>query len=237
MRVGRAAAAWALAFSVLSVGLGGAAMVGGGADVLFFAATWRFGWSSSIGVSALLGVPAMLVLMTGFVRANRMALATGAVVGIGSFLVTGHAATATPAGLMIPAVALHLVCAAYWLGALLPLFARAEQPDAPAVFARFSARAVYAVALVVLSGAAIAAVQLASFEALVTTDYGRLFMLKIALVSALMGLAAVNRFVLSPRLAEGAGAMRRSIAIELGLFALILAAAASLTTVPPPRTL
>ena len=237
MRIGKSAGGAALVLFILTAGLSGAAMVGGGADILFTAEAWRFGVGSSAGISALLGVPAMLVLLAGFARMNRVALAAGALVGIGSFLVTGHAATAAPVWLMSPAVALHLVCAAYWLGALAPLFAAADQPDARDMFARFSTRAGVALTLLVLSGVAIAVVQLGGIAALFTTDYGRLLTLKLALVAGLMGLAAVNRFILTPRLADGPRAMRWSIITEFVLFALILAVAASLTAVPPPRAL
>lgn len=233
-RLGARAALAAVAFHVLAVGLGGAALMGGG---FWSLEAWRFGLASSAGTSALIGAPAMLVLLTGLRRGHRVALVVGVVVGLASFLVTGHAATAAPPAVMVPVVAVHLACAAFWIGALAPLFSAADKAEATQVFRRFSARAVVAVALLVLSGVVISAVQLASFDALFATAYGKLLVVKLALVALLIALAAANRLILTPRLADGAEAMRRSLLTEFVLLTLVLAAAASLTAAPPPRVL
>jgi copper transport protein len=78
-------------------------------------------------------------------------------------------------------------------------------------------------------------------EALVTTDYGRLLLLKLGLVAGLLGLAALNRFRLTPALVRGdtgaAGRLGSSILAETGLVVAILLATAALGTTPPPRAL
>ncbi len=50
-----------------------------------------------------------------------------------------------------------------------------------------------AVGLLVLTGLALAVVQLESFAALIETRYGIILSIKIALVAVLLGLAALNR--------------------------------------------
>ena len=65
-------------------------------------------------------------------------------------------------------------------------------------------------------------------EALISTEYGRLFLVKMALATALLGLAALNRFRLTPALVRGdPGAASRlggSILGEIGLDAAAVAA-------------
>ena len=81
--------------------------------------------------------------------------------------------------------------------------------------------------------------------ALWTTLYGRLLLAKLALFAAMLGLAALNRFRLTPRfeasIATGdhggaLGAMRRSLAVETGCIVAILALVAWLGTLEPPAS-
>ncbi len=243
-RIGRVAAVAAAPTYVLAVGIGGAEMLDGEAGVIFTAAAWELGLASSLGLSAAIGVPAMAFLWLGFRRENAPVQGFGVALAILSFLVTGHAATAPPMWLLAPVVGVHLLCAAFWLGALPPLFMATHvlpTAEAGALLARFSKLAISAVVVLVLSGLAISAVQVTSPAALLTTDYGHRLLTKLGLVAMLIGLAAFNRGVLTPRLlrerAGGGGSMRWSIALEVALQALILAAAVSLTLVAPPRTL
>lgn len=104
--------------------------------MIFTPRAWSFGADSSIGVSAAIGIPAMLLLLAGFLRAHAAALGAGTGAAVISSLVTGHAALAEPVALSAPIVALHLDGAAFWLGALIPLRAAGDA----ALLARFAAR-------------------------------------------------------------------------------------------------
>jgi copper transport protein len=67
-----------------------------------------------------------------------------------------------------------------------------------------------------------------------------LLLLKVSLVALLLGLGAINRVVLTPRLAgrdEAAAQLRRTIGADLALAAGVVALTAGLGTVPPPRAL
>jgi copper transport protein len=104
---------------------------------------------------------------------------------------------------------------------------------------RFSAVAFPVVGILVFAGLALAVVQLESFGALATTRYGIILSIKLALVSALLGLAALNRFRLTPALArstQAAKPLARSIAVECVVAAILLLVAGWRFT-PPPRTL
>jgi putative copper export protein len=228
----------------LAVVFGGAEMITGGIEILRAPDTWAMGFDSTLGQSALAGGAAMAILLLGFRRGHRGLMSAGAALAVVSFLVTGHAATAAPIWLMSTMVAVHLACAAFWIGALYPL-ARAAAflpaADAGTLMAQFSRRAVWSVALLVASGAVITWVQLGHLTALVTTPYGGRLAVKLGLFAFLLALAAYNKLVLTPQLTakapRGTGPLRRIIGLEYALYLLILGAAASLSLTEPPRTL
>jgi copper transport protein len=155
---------------------------------------------------------------------------------------TGHAATAPPEALMRPAIFLHGLGVAFWIGALSPLAALLSRPSAATlpVLNRFSRAAVPVVAALALTGTALAVVQLEKVSALVETRYGIILSIKLALVLVLLALAALNRFRLTPALASDPNAariLRRSILVEcvaaLGIFAVV----AGWRFTPPPRSI
>lgn len=227
---------------VLSVGFGGAEIMAGSLEALWSLDTWMLAAGTSLGHSAALGVPAMLLLWFGYTWQLRPLLLIGALAGIVSFLLTGHAATANPEWLAAALVGIHLAGAAYWIGALYPLHRGLRDLDpasSAAAIAAFSYRAVAFVAAIVASGIAISWIQLATPPALVSTPYGYRLMTKVGLFAALLSLAAYNKLVLTPLIGGGtAGSfrrLRRLIVIEYALIILILGAAVSLTMVEPPR--
>jgi copper transport protein len=157
---------------------------------------------------------------------------------------TGHAPTAPPRWLSTPAVTLHVVMAAFWIGSLWPLLVTLRTlptVEAAAVVRRFSALAVGGVALLVAAGAVLSLLQIGRPAAVLETAYGRVWLAKMAMVSALLVLAAVNFRILTPTLdhggADAAARLRRSILAELVLVAGILLATAGFTLTPPPRAL
>ena len=233
------------AFSFLaSVGLGGSEMMAGGPETLWSPDTWSLAASTSLGHSAALGVPAMLILWGGHRWQLRPLWLSGALGGIASFLLTGHAATTTPTWLAATAVAVHLAGAAYWIGALYPLHKGLRDLDLvsnASVIAAFSYRAVVFVSAIVVSGIVISWIQLATPQALTSTAYGYRLIAKVGLFALLIALAAYNKLVLTPRIErrapDGARALRQVIRIEYALIVLILGAAVSLTLVEPPRAL
>ena len=177
-------------------------------------------------------------------RWRTAAAVGGAGLSIAGVACSGHVVTAPPRWVAAPAVALHMLAAALWIGAL-PLLRRAlvlpSRDAAAAAAARFSRAATLVVALLVVCGIVITIVQVQSLAAMTSTSYGRLLCLKLALVVALLIVAGRNRWRLTPRLAHGANggasALRRSISVELGIAACIVVVTASLGQTPPPRAL
>lgn len=157
----------------------------------------------------------------------------GALSLIGSFALIGHA-TAEPRGVAIFAVMAHTTTTALWGGGLLGLVVtmlarrRNQQPlRTGLVAARFSVLATVGVTLAALAGVALAVVRLEHIAELWTTAYGRVLLVKVAVVTVVSALGAYNHFVLVPSLRHdsshhGAAAhLRRIGLLELGLLLLV----------------
>ncbi len=241
--VGRRSSGLAAVLYVLAVGLVGADLLGVPGGILD-PRSWAFGMQTTLLSSAGFGVAAMGLLLWNFTtpgRLQRLTVVAGSALMVSSFLVTGHPVVTAPRWLGAPAYALHLLGAAFWLGALAPLrraIGVLPPNEAWAVVAAFSRRAVYAVAAIVLSGVVLGAMHVGSVAALTATSYGQRLMIKVALAAAVVGIAVYNKVVLTPALARGATEakprLRLSIAVELALLVLILGAAVALTLVPLP---
>lgn len=230
---------------ILSVGLHGLDVLDLPIRQIGDAAVWRAGGAGSFGDAATLSGIA-LVLALAALRWhgwNARLLSLGAVVGLGTaFAVSGHAATAEPRVLASGAVWVHGVSLAVWIGALVPLaIAVGSKGDsAPATLRRFSRAIPPAVVALLISGVALAAIELGRVDALWQSDYGRVLIGKLALVLGLLGLALWNRVRLTPRLLAGEAAavrtMRASIFAELMLVIAILGVVGLWRFTPPPRS-
>ena len=147
---------------------------------------------------------------------------------------------------------LHLVAAAAWVGALVPLalvLGVATDDGGPSALAvaraatlRFSTLGIASVGTVLATGIVNTFALAGSLAALFGTGYGRLLLVKIVLFLAMLAIAAVNRMRLTPRLIAGGVAagpalrqLRRNALIEAVLGALILFIVALLGTLPPGR--
>ena len=159
-----------------------------------------------------------------------------------SMTLVGHA---TSRGMLTGMLlALHLAGIGFWLAALLPLRRMCSDPmeggDAAhlaSLAEEFGRLALVLVAMLVVAGLCYAALLLGSVAALFTSPWGQVLLIKITLVSAILGLAAVNKFRLVPALhkeaALAASKLRRSIEMEMGLAALVFLATSFLTTSLP----
>ena len=98
----------------------------------------------------------------------------------------------------------------------------------------FGRRAVWIVPVLLIAGTLYATMLVGSVAALATTPYGQVLMVKVGLVSGLLGLAALNKFLLVPALRSGEAAassrLRRSIDWELAGVAAVLLATSLMTT-------
>ena len=162
---------------------------------------------------------------------------------------TSHgAATAGIRSMALFADYVHLLAAAFWIGALLhftlglPLVLHSLSPRqrltcTSAMLPRFSAVAALSVGVLVVTGAFSAWAQVTVIPAL-ATPYGLTLVAKIALVLPLLFLGALNFWWVRPRLARNDDAtpwLRRFLLGEALVAVLVLAAVAVLTSLEPAR--
>jgi copper resistance protein D len=176
-------------------------------------------------------------------RPSTALAAVGGACAAVSFAWVGHA-HATGSFWTVAAIALHLVSAAFWIGALGPLSILVREGDprrVGAAAARFGAAAVAAVGVLGVAGLFALSRFLGHASALWSSAYGLTMCVKLALVAGLLSLAAINKLRFTPRLLAGdLTAVRRlhaSIHAEMALAALILLTTAALTTLIGPPAL
>lgn len=159
---------------------------------------------------------------------------------------SGHASTAPPQWLARPMVAIHVLAAIAWIGALIPLFRllrpryRAGAISTLAPLSGFSRWITPVVVLLVLSGSTLAWLQLDHFSDFWRTEYGVVLLIKLVLVAVLLLVAASNRW----RYTDGALAgstrnqarLKRAIGFEITLAIIILAVVSVWRLTPPPRS-
>ncbi|MFD6300998.1 copper resistance protein CopC [Streptomyces sp. NPDC060235] len=126
-------------------------------------------------------------------------LVPGGLLALG-LAVTWAAAEHASAGIQVPVAmvssVLHLLAMAVWLGglaALLSALHRPAEPVAPAVVTRFSRLALVSVAVLAATGVYQSWRGLGSWDALTSTSYGRLLLVKVAAVALLLAGAAFSR--------------------------------------------
>ena len=168
----------------------------------------------------------------------------------------GHASSRADRTANVVIDGLHGLATAAWLGGLVGLAVlaipatRALGTDdrvrlGAGVVVRFSALALGAVGVLVVTGVYRALAELGSAADLVETAYGRALLVKLGLFAVMLGVGAYNRMVVHPRLERaalglaetdrGAGAaLRVSVRAELVLAAALMVSVAVLVSLPPP---
>ena len=159
----------------------------------------------------------------------------GVLLVLTSFIWTGHAQKVGPIAQAV--LSLHLVAIAFWLGSFLPLRRMCSSPESENLYKiaeRFGTHAIFYICLLLISGLIFAYILIGDLSLLLSTVYGNVFLMKITLVSALLGLGAVNKFRLVPLMklepSIGAQRLRKSIQIEMVIALLILSFSGFLTT-------
>ena len=218
-----------------------------GADILAAVVSdTRFGrlWVVRLtAIAAILAIPAVARPS----RPRDVALLILGAATAASLVGVGHGMAGT--GMLVPlhmvADVVHLLCAATWVGGLFFLGLVLHQTARGHVAAdvlrgvlrRFSRIGYGAVAVLLASGCVNALILLARPAALVSTDYGRVLLVKIALALLMVAIAVFNRFALTPPVMAAAKpsvvALWRSVMVEQGVGFLVLASVALLGTIHP----
>ncbi|MRX36678.1 copper resistance protein CopC [Aminobacter sp. MDW-2] len=233
-------AAFGIAGCGLSAGSQGLDALGAPMFRVLEADTWHAAMNTAFGPTIIIAVIVLAMALGSVLSIGLQArvLSLAALISVGIALSqSGHAASAEPRWLMRSMVFTHGVGIAYWTGALMPLglvLAR-RRPEAANALLRFSRTIPYLVAAILVSGIVMASVQLEQLAALVNTAYGRVLLVKLSLLTALFGLAILNRWKLT--VPPATRQLVRSIAAETLVVVLIFAVAAVWRFTPPPRTL
>lgn len=198
-----------------------------------------FVWDSPLGAAAIWRGAGELLVVALLIRGivGLSAGLIGALLIAVSYTFVGHS-LGDPRWLLASLLTLHLLAAAFWIGALLPLRHAVGQPEGARLLHRFGNVASLTVALLVVVGLIFAWLMTGSFSNLLSTAYGKTLLAKLGVVSGLMALAALNKWRFVPALASGTPAavphLRRSIQIEAIAVLLILLATATLTSITTP---
>ncbi len=172
---------------------------------------------------------------------------------LGAMAWGGHGAADPGAAGAVPTAAdvIHLLAAGTWLGALLCfvllLRGQGEAEAQHQALKRFATIGSAAVAAILASGLVNSwfLVGPHHLDGLISTAWGRLLLAKLALFALMLGLAAFNRWRLTPRLqaslahdpAAALAALRLSVGLESALGLAILALVSVLGVLAPPASL
>ncbi|MGH2658317.1 MAG: copper resistance CopC/CopD family protein [Actinomycetota bacterium] len=213
---------------------------GAGAD----GGSWVETVATPVGVASLLQLlmAAQALPLVRLRGARHWALAPLGL-GLAAAALRGHAASGR-VWWAVPANILHLGAAALWAGGLLHLILVARRlrgDEARHALAegarRYAGLALALVALVLASGAVVALSQIGTPSELVTTTYGRVLIVKLALVtSAVLFALAARRRALGRGHSFHAGLLRRLTAPEGVLVLAAIAVATVLANTTPPRS-
>lgn len=200
-------------------------------------------WESAVGDALMLrvwGYALLLIALVMHLRPRGYLKELLALVGIGllafSFAKAGHGVEQSLFFQWV--LALHIVLTAWWMGSLYPLWLicrRMEYASAHEVLERFGQLAVGAV-LVLFSCGLFLSYKLTGWNGLLSSEYGTLLLIKVALVGLILVFAAVHKFYLVPQLlvSKDSNQLKRSIMLEkLGGLS-ILAITTVITTLVGP---
>lgn len=190
--------------------------------------------------AAAAGSTALALRLKARRSASRIALTAAlalAGAATGAHVLTTHAASGRNADFQLLLQWMHVAAFATWIGglaALLVTLGSGANPQKGAAVRRFSKVAGYALAALIFSGGLRALDEVGAWSSLWHTLFGRLVLVKIALVGALAALGAYNRYRSVPVANVRISGLRRVGGVEIGLAALALVAAATLSSSLPP---
>jgi copper transport protein len=226
----------------------------------------RLGWSLAALTMGLIAVH-LSTDISNLIASQALAL-YGGLATAASFAIWGHSTELAPIWLSSVADVIHVSAAAVWFGGIVGLVLVLRRPiDQPVastarVVGRFSTTAAISVGFLAIAGLALSwNATGGSWEALISTTYGRLLIVKVAISGGILAIAGYNRSWLVPALvhgeavdadatgtanpAESAAALpdapawrrlRRTVAVEAIALVAVMGITSVLVNVTPART-
>ena len=214
-------------------------------------------WKARMAALLVAGLASVVAASRG-ARLGVVTVAAG--IALSTLAWTGHGAMGEGAlgWAHLTADLLHLLASGAWVGALLGLILLVTRPAArvDAAHLTLTHRALHGFGLVgaIVVGAIIVSglvnswmlVGIGNVADLGATLYGRLLIAKLVLFGAMLGLASLNRFRLTPAVersiaaadhGRALGSLRASLAVETACAFVILALVAWLGTLEPPASM
>lgn len=152
---------------------------------------------------------------------GRLLASAALILAASAFTFSGHCSVADPRWAAKTAIFLHSATLLFWTGSLLPLWQLSRTPLNLRPLNRFSRAIPLPFLIMIAAGGLLATVELPALTQLLSSPYGQILAIKIALVACLCMVAIYNRFWLTrPTLAGDPIArerLRRSIAVEFVL--------------------
>ena len=195
--------------------------------------------SSKVGQSILVlffGFLLVLLWISTFQNQRRILGILGFALILSSFSLYGHSTINGLSSQLL--IVLHLGAISFWVGSFLPLRystqGKIKEENLFQIAHQFGVYAVYYIGVLLITGLMLGTILVGDIEQLVTSDYGKAFLFKLFFATTLLGIGAVNKFRLVPRLKNNnfsyASKLRKSINLEISILFIILVISSLLTT-------
>ena len=216
-------------------------------ETIVFATGWGWAWLAQM-LACAVAVVAFAIAVRG-ARTGWLLGALAAIVLVVTPAATGHAIGSDEAVFAVPIDVVHVLAGSTWLGTLAVILivgigAAAKTPGTVPLGARvaamirvFSPMALICGATIVATGVAASLLHLEPLSALWTSWYGKVLIVKLAMVALLFAVGAWNWRRVKPSLGgdEGVKALRFSARVELSVAAAVLMVTAFLVALPLPE--
>lgn len=193
-----------------------------------------------LGDSTLAILAGAAVSVGGIWLGSRLTAALGAATLSFGFGLAGHAQGLADPGLAPIAVAVHVLIAGFWFAAPVSLYPAPTLEDSVLLsrLQRFSSIAVVAIPVLIALGGWLAWTLAGGPETLFGTTYGHLLLAKLAIGIVAMSLGALNKQVITGKVAAdpatGRKWLRVTLLCESALFAAAIIAVSAATTIGGP---
>ncbi len=183
---------------------------------------------------------AVVGLSAYFIRTTVGAIEVGliAIVALLPPSLTGHAGASSEHALAVSSIMIHIVALSLWCGGLwaLVLIGITDRRSYPVAVPRFSGLALWCAVAVAGSGVVSAWIRLTSPTELLTTSYGRIVLLKVALIIVIGLFGIWHRRRTVPNLGHESTRIEfvRVAGVEVLVMAATIGVAVALSRTPPP---
>jgi copper transport protein len=211
-------------------------------SLLSFSLSTRFGQALLVRIVLTLAFAAVVARAlrrpAGAARGGLVWAGTASVLGLLlTWTLTDHSRTGVQVWLGVPAASAHLLAMALWLGglALLLFCVLGRDVSLLPVVPRFSRMALGCFLVLGVTGVYLSWRQSGELAALPATEFGRLLLIKSAVVLVIVGLAALSRRAVGRGGGDLGRRLRRTVVAEAVLGVVVLGVTATLVNAAPAR--